>query len=451
MLCRGKIEALSNIKSHFMKYFYLSILSLFLSTTVLGQIVWESNFDTWTSVNEPENWLGDRTSLETDSVMQITTGATFGDNLAQLTNLENGHKRFTTEGIALDADETYEVEVWLKGTAEVRTNVWDSEYGTYNSYVDVDSDEVISFVQTISPDTTFEACEVIISLRNGIVELDRVEIRIGEEVVLTPIALTIPEVQMTTSGDSPYVDSLVSTSGVVTAVAENGYFIQDGEGAWTGIRVFDPSNTVAIGDEVSVTGIVGEFFDQTQVGALQAFEITGQAAVPAATVLGTGEVADEMYESVLVTTLGTCDALLDFGEWTLNDGTDPARVDDEFYDVEPVIGTTYEVTGPLQYNYGDFKITPRDMNDVSIISGLVEESTLEVSVYPNPAADFLTIARAEATPLMLSIFDITGAVVQEMIIQDSMEQVDVTALATGMYTVVLRADDAASAIRIAVK
>ena len=55
-------------------------------------------------------------------------------------------------------------------------------------------------------------------------------------------AQTIQEIQGE-QASSPYLDQTVTTSGIVTAVAPDGFFIQDGEGGWSGLYVYDPSGT----------------------------------------------------------------------------------------------------------------------------------------------------------------------------------------------------------------
>ncbi|NND94353.1 MAG: hypothetical protein HKN45_05765, partial [Flavobacteriales bacterium] len=232
-----------------MKHFYSLLTLLFLSSIAMGQIVFESNFETWSSPNEPDDWGGIKTNIQAVNVNQSTDGPTQGTYLVELINLESGHKRFTTQGISLEEGQTYEVEIWAKGDGELRTGLYDNDvddgdfgFITYNSYEIVDTTDVYSFVQTIVPDTTYDACELILSLRNGTLLVDRVEVRIGEEVEAMP--RTISEIQFTTDpdGDSPEVGVYVETSGVVTAIAGDGYYIQDGIGAWSGLRVRDFDN-----------------------------------------------------------------------------------------------------------------------------------------------------------------------------------------------------------------
>jgi len=88
-------------------------------------------------------------------------------------------------------------------------------------------------------------------------------------------------------------------------------------------------------------------------------------ALPDAVSLATGAVSDEAYESVLVATLGTSDSEVNnYGEWTIDDGSGPAILDDMMFAFVPIVGNEYAVTGPLYYGFGAYKIQPRDENDV---------------------------------------------------------------------------------------
>ncbi len=426
-----------------MRQIYFTLILLFVSSFSFGQIIWESDFETWTTVNEPEGWRGAKTNMSIDSCSQMTDGATFGPYLAELRNQQNGHKRFTTTDIAMDEGVTYNVEVWVRGAGEIRTGLYDfdldgNDFGyDYNSYEDVSSTDVYSFVQTITPDTTYESCELILSLRNGVVEVDRVEVSIGTAV--DPVAKTIQEIQETTdpSGDSPEVDVVVITSGIVTAVAGNGYYIQEGTGAWSGLRVFDNDNEPALGDEVQVTGLVEEYFDNTRVTEVSAYAVLGQTSVPEATVDGTLALNDEMYEGVLVRTEAECTELLEFGEWSIDDGSGVVLVDDFLYDAMPILGLTYNVTGPLDYSFSAFKILPRFESDVVQAVGLADLATINVSTYPNPATDFIIIERVASEILLAKICDAAGRVVLEEQLTSEIERLDVSVLAEGQYTLIL--------------
>lgn len=81
--------------------------------------------------------------------------------------------------------------------------------------------------------------------------------------------VSIFDIQFTTdpSGDSPYAGQAVKTQGVVTAFFGRDVFIQDGPGPWTGLKLFRPSGSMAVGDLVEVTGEVSEFFGMTEIAS----------------------------------------------------------------------------------------------------------------------------------------------------------------------------------------
>ncbi len=86
----------------------------------------------------------------------------------------------------------------------------------------------------------------------------------GTRSTSTTTALSIPEIQGA-AHVSPHVGTTVETSGIVTAVDSNGFYVQDpngdGDAATSdGIFVFTASTpNVAVGDAVEITGDVSEF------------------------------------------------------------------------------------------------------------------------------------------------------------------------------------------------
>ncbi len=198
--------------------------------------------------------------------------------------------------------------------------------------------------------------------------------------------LTIMEIQETTdpSGDSPHVGQGVITSGIVTAVANNGFWIQDGEGAWTGIFVRTAeAPTVSMGDDVTIDATVQESNGLTRLNNHTALTVNSSGnALPAPTGLTTGSAGVEDYESVLITIAGaTCvDDDFGFSQWIINDGSGQYMVGFQagMYNADPVNFTTYDVTGIAYYSFNDFKILPRTADDV-VIAGEVTGLSFEVS------------------------------------------------------------------------
>ena len=161
----------------------------------------------------------------------------------------------------------------------------------------------------------------------------------------------------------------VLTSGVVTGVYGSLATIQDGSGAYSGIWVNGSDVALQVGDAVEVTATVVESFDLTQLTSPSVTILSQGNALPAAEVLATADVIAEQWEGVLVQTTGTVNNdALGFGEWSLDDTSGPVRADDRGYDAIGAglvtIGAMIQVTGALEFSYGDFKIQPRDVNDV---------------------------------------------------------------------------------------
>lgn len=186
-----------------------------------------------------------------------------------------------------------------------------------------------------------------------------------------PVEATIQEIQETVDpdGDSPFVDQTVITTGIVTAAYDEGFWIQDGTGAWSGVFVREDEPTAAVGDEVTVTGLVQENFGLTRINNLTELVVeTSGNALPAAEVLTTGIAGTEEFEGVLIQALAaTCtDNNLGFGEWLITDGSGDYRVDDALYDADPQLLVGYDVTGVAHFSFSNFKLFPRDAADVVV-------------------------------------------------------------------------------------
>lgn len=114
-----------------------------------------------------------------------------------------------------------------------------------------------------------------------------------------PVLLSIMQIQGE-SHTSAFVGQSVSTTGIVTAVAANGFYLQDATGdanARTSDAIFiftSSAPTVVVGDGVTVSGTVAEFTGAA--GALSLTQITSPSvtvnssgnALPAALLIGTG-------------------------------------------------------------------------------------------------------------------------------------------------------------------
>jgi hypothetical protein len=215
-----------------------------------------------------------------------------------------------------------------------------------------------------------------------------------EPIPVTPY--TIYEIQYSTTGSSPHVGELVETTGVVTAIFENYFFIQDGPGAWNGIVIY-PIQSVEIGDEIVISGMVDEYFDKTEITDIISMTVLGIADLPAPVIISTSALASsEEYESVLVQVqdVTVTNEDLGYGEWEIDDGSGPCIVGHlGDYTYIPVLDDfIYSITGVSDFTYSAFKLEPRNDDDLNI-TGL--------DVYPQTLL-FLTVEACAGTNFMIS-------------------------------------------------
>ena len=189
--------------------------------------------------------------------------------------------------------------------------------------------------------------------------------------------VTIHDVQFTAlpGGNSPYQGQIVTTSGVVTAVYPTGFVLGEPVGGpWSGLWVYEPDHRPEEGDSLLVTGTVDEYFGLTELSAITDFQILARGAalplpepVTAATV-ATASSNAESYEGVLVTcpAVDVTQAAGSDGSWRIGDATGEAWVGDTAdYLYTPLLaGHLAHVTGVLLYSWSEFRIQPRDEEDI---------------------------------------------------------------------------------------
>jgi hypothetical protein len=370
-----------------MKHLFTLIVASIIGGSSFGQVVFESDLSTW-SAGDPTGWMGTSTNIASADVTEQTLLPQFGTAWASLMNTSpTSHKRFTTQAVTVTEGETYTVTMYVYGTqAEYRTGYYDlsnTNYGNYNPYLDLagTSGALQTSTQniTIPFGSSCTSAEFILSVRNtqdlaGIgMAVDSFNVKVAG---VTHTPKTIYEIQYTTapSGNSPEMGNYVETAGVVTAVNPgNGYWIQDGDGAFNGVFVADMYNTPSIDDSVTVKGQVVEFFERTQIENIGSYTLeSAPSVIPNSTTVTTPQIqTEEDWEGVLIETVNVECTNQDagFGMWTINTnpGTanDSALVEDDLFSFTPILGNAYGVTGIGDFSYGDRKILPRDINDIN--------------------------------------------------------------------------------------
>ena len=244
---------------------------------------------------------------------------------------------------------------------------------------------------------------------------------------------------------SPYTGYIVTVRGVVQSDSTDrlgDYYIQDAADMWSGIWVNDGVFTHIKGDEIEVTGTVEENFGITRINFVTSSTVVtpgvGEFAPVIVTTgeINTGGVNTEAYESVLVRVVDATvtnphpDAPNNFGEFTIDDGSGPLRVDDLFSAFRGNLDTTFvqdqaisEITGFGYFSFGNAKLTPRNNNDVGPTGGVdVVDGNLPTSFnleqnYPNPFNPETRIRFAvnQTGAYQLSVFNVLGQPVRTLV------------------------------------
>lgn len=406
-----------------MKQLYITA-ALVLGTLASSnaQTVFSSSIESWAS-GLPTDMYGSKSNIVADSVIQVTGSSDYGMNAVRLQNTTTTHKRFTNQPVSVDDTKTYEIKFWVKGQGDIRTGLFDgratgSGYATYNAYIAVNTTTWTMYSQNITCANTTTAGEFIFSVRSTVApnHLMIDSVHIAEVVVGPPADVSIYEIQYTTTPpyDSPYNGQTVNTGGIVTAYYFNGYFVQTGSGAWHGVEVFDTINNPVAGDSITFTCTVQEYFSNTRLNNITSYVLVSSGnpvPTPAEITTTTGNTED--FEGTLVHTISVCsDDNSGFGMWTVYTSPDSLRIDDMMYSYpSPLVGTTYDLTGCMSYNFGEFKLNPRKPSDVTMISSTNDlTSSNGLNVYPNPANQLVNIVSNEKVQ-SVNVFDLTGSLV----------------------------------------
>lgn len=442
-----------------MKKIFTLLTAACIGSFAFGQTVFQSNLSSWAS-GDPTDFMNTaRTNINSTDVVEQTTGATYGTSSASLVNATSNHERFVTDAFTVVGGQSYLVEMWVtaQNSGDLRTNYYDvtnSAYGTYNPYIDVataSGGTLVMVSQVVTVPATCTSAEFILSLQNT----DPGTASSGIGIVLDSIAITsttpppsnikkIYDIQYTTamSGDSPEDGNVVTTQGVITGIIKNGtakhsFFIQDSAKAWNGIYIFNTNDsTLAIGDSVEVTGTVDEYFNTTQIGFVSNITVLNTGNTLPTPVMGsTNSFNNEEWEGVLINVNNAqCTNNTEgFGLWSLDDGSGVLKADDDIfpYHFTAVVGNNYDVTGIGHYSFSEFKILPRDINDISNVTSVDELSSSEIKVFPNPTNGVLNFSEVNNTTI--NILDITGKTLKTIKTSRNNVSVDLNAFANGLY------------------
>lgn len=432
-------------------FFTLIIVAILFVTSANAQI-FTSNFDNWAS-GTPTDWFGTRTSIIADSAIQVTGSGSYGTNAVQLVNTGSSHKRFTTQNLTPITGQSYEIKFWAKGVGQVRSGLIDSDY-RYADYIDINTTFWTEYTQVVTCVESVDTAQFMLSLHST-TAADHIIIDKFEVNTTTAQSVSIYDIQYTTdvSGDSPYNGQTINTGGIVSCILLNGkYFLQSGVGAWNGVYVYDFDNTVNYGDSVTLTATVSEYNNLTELTNIANFTIVSSGnSLYAPVTISTNNVNTEQYEGVLVKVINAkCTSTANtHGVWTVDDNSGNAAADDQAFHFDPTLNVYYDVTGPVDYSYDEFKILPRGASDIEIATSVNSISNnTTVNVYPNPASNYVFV-KTEKTVSSVTFFNIVG---EQVKIVNNSTKIEVSDLTEGIYILNIEfTDNTKSTIRLNIK
>ncbi|MBK8498840.1 MAG: carbohydrate binding domain-containing protein [Flavobacteriales bacterium] len=437
------------------------LLSL-LALATLANAQFSSGFENWPDT-VPSDWMGSKTTLNADSVLQVDVNVHGGNYAVRLQNSGTSHKRFTTQPTAVTNGTIYTITFWVRGSGEIRTGLFDnrptsSGYAGYNAYYTSSGNTWTEVTQQIAAANDYAAAEFILSIMGT----DAPEHLVIDDVNITgggaPVAASIYEVQYTANPDgiSPMLGQIITTGGIVSGVdtlGANSYFIQAGTGPWSGIYCFDANSVVAIGDSVTLQASVSEFNGLTELTSVSNLVVVGQYPVPAAAAITPDQAQEELWEGVLATVsdIGCLAPPDGNNQWTGVSATAGSIiVDDLMYLYTPTVGNYYSVTGCLTFTFNERKIEPRFLADIAVGSAIAEAAVAALGFYPNPASDFIRMDLGNITGRVeYTVVDAIGRTAMSGTLTGSTLAVD--GLTNGLYVLSVRTAEGIRQARVLVQ
>ena len=220
------------------------------------------------------------------------------------------------------------------------------------------------------------------------------------------------------AGSSPYEGQVVTVMGVVTVGGTEYYsstspyavLSDPAGGPWSGLVLYgDSVESLSRGDSIAITGTVQEYYGMTELGFATSIDMLGSNAdLPAASPVSTSDLTEaggaEEWEAVLVeisdavvTSVGS------YGQFNVDDGSGECIVDDmgDYY-YSPAVGDTlYSAAGVLWYSYDEWKLEPRDDDDIDAGGGTGPGDVLSC---------YEVQGQADESPYLGQIVSVTGIV-----------------------------------------
>ena len=467
----------------------LFTVAMVLGITIVAkaQVLYASDFETWTGVQAVSGWDGSKTNITTttgDSARKDSIMPYHGSYCVDLVNAATSSKRFSTQALAVTAGTLYNVRFWVKGSGKIKAGLYGVRsstgfgYVSSPSYITVSSANWAVYNQTLLADSTNANAQFVFYVESTVAASGNLQL---DSVTITS-AGTVPNVSLyniqyttATPANSPYMNKFVTTGGIVTAVqmggnpvGVTGYYVQTrNANKWASVNVYDFNHaTIAVGDSITFSGEVTEYYNETEMQQISNFTIVShnnQALTPPTVVAfgGTNTIQNEQNEGLLIKArdvtdvrYNTAQAWYVFSDSTITAGINSEdTVDNNIYTYGYTQGKKYNITGVVHFEYAMW-IEPRNINDIdsiNVTAGISKyNNSLHANVYPNPVNNQLNINLPEnANNISVSINDVLG---KEVIVQHNLSGNNISVndvnLPTGVYVVKITADGKTQTLKV---
>jgi hypothetical protein len=272
---------------------------------------------------------------------------------------------------------------------------------------------------------------------------------------MTPIAYT-----NSANPDGVIQDEITATfQAIVSANDEyNNIWVHDAAGAYNGVMVFSFSlqEDVAVGDEIIFSAQRELYFDLTELASPYLIETvsTGNPTYDPSVIMGTdinitlpsGSETAEKWEGQLVTIQNA--TILEYNDedyfYLCSDDNGATQfkisdnVDYQLSNIALTVGEVYNITGVVDFSFGEYRINPRTADDATNTTGIFENIDANIEIYPNPASEKVSITiDREASSFMVS--DLSGSIIfeEEALQADKVNTFSIAELPAGIYFITI--------------
>ncbi len=419
------------------KTLFTVAMALGITITAKAQVLFASDFESAWTGTVVTGWYGSKTNITTtagDSAKKDSIMPYHGNYCIDLVNTTTSTKRFSTQPLSVTAGTVYNVRFWAKGTGKIKPALYGVRGvgGGYESasYFTLAGAPWTVYNQQLLADSTNANAQFIFyaeATASGNMQLDSVTI----SAVGTTTNVSLYQVQYTTANpaNSPYMNQFVTTGGIITATYTSGYYVQTRNvNAWAAVNVYDYNHTPAIGDSVTFSGQVIEYYNETEIQQIVNYTkvSSGNQALTPPTVVAFNTIQGEQYEGMLIKAKDITDlrynaaaAWYVFYDSTMTLGINSEdTVDNIIYTYGYTTGKKYNITGVVHFEYANW-IEPRnqmDIDSIDVTAGIknYNNNSTDITVYPNPNNGVFTIsvkALSNENNTDIILTDLTGRVV----------------------------------------